>query len=477
MSDNQNYMDTTVFEYFKNICNIPHGSGNERAIADHVESFAKERGLYVYRDSLDNVFIRRPASKGFEERPAVLLQGHLDMVCEKLPELEHDFLRDPIVTQERDGWLYAKGTTLGADDGVAVAIMLALLDDKDFEGPVLECLFTSGEETALVGASGFDYSLIGARRMINLDTECEGEAVAGSAGGVRCRVVRELELEKCDSEKKMLKLTVGGLKGGHSGTDISLGRISACVAMSKLLKLLGDKISLCEINGGNMDNAIARDCVAIVACDDEAAVRTVVGDYEMMLKAKASEDDSGLFITVDSVENTGHIMSQELAEAVISLSNELAHGVYAMSRDLEGLVESSGNFASFKNNDGKLVITMSFRSSVAASLASMKESLVEKAGRYGFEVSFEGEYPGWQYVPDSPMIAIFKDSYKRLSGAVGRVVAIHAGLECGLIKANIPDMDILSVGPTIEDAHTPNEHVEIGSVIRLYELVRVMINE
>lgn len=472
---NTDYKNAPAYKFFESICRIPHGSGNEKAIADYVEAFAKDRGLYSYRDSFDNVLIKRAATPGYENKPAVLLQGHLDMVCEKVPGLEFDFLKDAIQTEERDGWLYAKSTTLGADDGAAVAIMLAILDDKDYKSPAIECLFTTSEETALVGATNFDYTKIDARRMINIDTEEEGEAVAGSAGGVRCRITRKLEREALTDGVKAVKITVGGLKGGHSGTDIALGRTSACVTMSKILKLLGDKITLVKILGGNMDNAIARDCVATVVCDDTAPVFDIVRDYETTLKAKVTEDDSAVFVTAEEV-SADSVMTKELSISVVALANELLHGVYAMSRDMEGLVESSANFASFKEINGEIMITMSCRSSVAASLANMKETIEEKARANGFEVEFEGEYPGWQYCPDSELIQIFKETYKKTSGEEGRVVAIHAGLECGLIKAAIPDMDILSIGPTIRDAHTPNEHMEIGSFIRLYDLVREMIN-
>lgn len=472
---NTDYKNAPAYKFFESLCKIPHGSGNEKAIADYVEDFARERGLYSYRDSFDNVLIKREASAGYENRPAVLLQGHLDMVCEKVPGLEFDFLKDPILTEERDGWLYAKSTTLGADDGAAIAIMLAILDDKEYKSAALECLFTTSEETALVGATNFDYSKINARRMINIDTEEEGEAVAGSAGGVRCRMVRKAERDALSDSASAVKITIGGLKGGHSGTDIALGRTSACVAMSKLLKLLGDRITLVKILGGNMDNAIARDCTAVVKCDDTAAVCDTIRDYETTMKAKVTEDDSALFISAEEA-SVDTVMTDELSGALITLANSIQHGVYAMSKDMEGLVESSANFASFKEANGEIILTMSCRSSVAASLANMKETIEEKANENGFEVKFEGEYPGWQYCPDSELIRIFKETYRKTSGQEGRVVAIHAGLECGLIKSAIPDMDIISVGPTIRDAHTPNEHMEIGSFIRLYDLVREMIN-
>ncbi len=469
------YKNTSIYKLFEEICKIPHGSGNEKALADYIEKFAKERGHYTYRDSFDNVFVRREATNGCENKPAVLLQGHTDMVCEKVPGLEFDFLSDAIQTCERDGYLYANGTTLGADDGAAVAIMLAILDDRDFSAPAIECLFTTSEETALVGATNFDYSKVKARRMINIDTECEGEAVAGSAGGVRCRIIRKAQRVSPEDGAEAVKITVGGLKGGHSGTDIALGRTSACVTMAKLLKLLGDKVTVCEIRGGNMDNAISRDAYAVVLTKDIKAVLDTVRDYETTLKAKVTDDDKNVFVTAEKTEVT-ETMTKELSDATIALSNEINHGVYAMSRDMENLVESSANFASFKEIDGNIIITVSCRSSVAASLASMKESLKEKANAHGFEVSFEGEYPGWQYEPESELITIFKNEYKKLSGVEGRVVAIHAGLECGLIKSAIPDMDIISVGPTINDAHTPNENMEIGSFIRTNDLVRAMIN-
>ena len=272
-----------------------------------------------------------------------------------------------------------------------------------------------------------------------------------------------------------VKITVGGLKGGHSGTDIALGRTSACVTLAKILKLLGDKITVCEIRGGNMDNAISRDAYAVVATSDVKAVLDTVSDYETTLRAKVIDDDKNVFVTAEKTEVTD-TMTKELSDAIIALANEINHGVYAMSRDMENLVESSANFASFKEIDGKVIITASCRSSVAASLSSMKETIKEKANTHGFEVSFEGEYPGWQYEPESELITIFKNEYKKLSGAEGRVVAIHAGLECGLIKSAIPDMDIISVGPTINDAHTPNENMEIGSFIRTNDLVKAMIN-
>lgn len=326
MSVYQSYKDAPAYKYFERICEIPHGSGNEKALADYIEAFAKERGLYSYRDSFDNVFIRKEASAGYESRPAVLLQGHIDMVCEKKPEVEFDFLRDGIRIKEKDGCLYADGTTLGADDGAAVAIMLAILDDKAFKAPVIECLFTTSEETSLVGATNFDYSKISARRMINIDTECEGEAVAGSAGGVRCRITRSIEREELSTDAKCAKITLGGLKGGHSGTDIGLGRLSACVAMSKLLKLLGDKITLVSILGGNMDNAIARDCTAVVISADTESLKATASDFEAMLKAKANDEDNGLFITVEESDTVSEAITSDMSRDTIALANEINHG-------------------------------------------------------------------------------------------------------------------------------------------------------
>ena len=470
------YKNIPAYRFFEKICSIPHGSGNEKGLADYVEAFAKSKGYYCYHDEFNSVLVRKPARKGRENEAPVLLQGHLDMVCEKNADTEFDFLKDGLKIVEKDGYIWADGTTLGADDGAAVAIMLSILDDDGFDAPEIECLFTTGEETGLVGAINFDYSKIKSRRMINLDTECDGEAIAGSAGGVRCRLTRKLEYSESDVNGKFLKIKIGGLKGGHSGCDIHLGRISACQTAARLLKLLGDKISLCGIVGGNMDNAIARECEIWVATDDQSFVKAVCSDFEATLKAKANTEDENVYINVTEttekpVFNTG------FSKAVNELTENLLHGVYAMSRDMEGLVESSSNFASLKEIDGDLVITVSLRSSVANSLVAMKEKLSEIAKQNGFVAVFESEYPGWQYDPESKLARIYLESYKEVSGREGRVTAIHAGLECGLVKSQISDIDIISIGPNIYDIHTPNEHMEIESFVRFNDLLRIMINK
>ncbi len=469
------YKNIPAYRFFEKICTIPHGSGNEKGLADYVESFAKGKGYYCYHDEYDCVLVRKPASKGRENEAPVLLQGHLDMVCEKNADTKFDFLTDGLKLVERDGYIWADGTTLGADDGAAVAIMLSILDDDNFDAPEIECLFTTGEETGLIGAINFDYSKIKSRRMINLDTECDGEAIAGSAGGVRCKLTRKLEYS--DSEGgKTLEIKIGGLKGGHSGCDIHLGRISACQTAARLLQLLGERVTLCGIVGGNMDNAIARECVITVRTEDEAAVRSVCGDFAATLAAKANEEDKNVYINVTEC-NESKAFSRDFENAVTSMIPSFLHGVYAMSRDMDGLVESSSNFASLKETDGELVITVSMRSSVADSLASMKEKTAELAKAAGFDVTFESEYPGWQYDPESKLAKIYLDSYKEVSGREGRVTAIHAGLECGLVKSQIPDMDIISIGPNIYDIHTPNEHMEIESFVRFNDLLRIMVNK
>ncbi len=470
------YKSTSAYRFFEEICRIPHGSGNEKALADYVEAFARNKGFYCYHDEFDSVLVRKPASKGREDEKSILLQGHLDMVCEKNADTDFDFLKDGLKLVERDGYIWADGTTLGADDGAAVAIMLSILDDENFDAPEIECLFTTGEETGLIGAINFDYSLIKSRKMINLDTECDGEAIAGSAGGVRCRLTRKIEYAEVAQKTKNYKIKIGGLKGGHSGCDIHLGRISACQTAARLIKLLGDKITLCKINGGNMDNAISRECEIYIKSDDIDAVESVCSDFESTLRAKANEEDKNICIRVTESDNAPEF-TQSFSEDLCRLISSVLHGVYAMSRDMEGLVESSSNFASLKEIDGNLVVTVSMRSSVAESLKSMKEKTEEIAGHCGFDVSFESEYPGWQYDPESRMAQIYLESYREVSGREGRVTAIHAGLECGLIKSQIPDIDIISIGPNIYDIHTPNEHMEIESFVRFNDLLRIMVNK
>ena len=474
MKLNSDLSNSSAYNFFKQICKIPHGSGNEQGLADYIENFARERGLYCYRDAYNSVLIRKPANKRHGE--SVLLQGHLDMVCEKNAGVDFDFLKDGIIPVERGGFLYASGTTLGADDGVAVALMLSLLDDKSFEAPEIECLFTTGEETSLVGAMNFDYSRIKSRKMINLDTEKEGEAVAGSAGGVRCKITCKPEFVQAASGEKTYTIKIGGLKGGHSGCDINAGRLSACVLGAKLLRLLGDKVGICAFTGGNMDNAIARECEITVNTCDEKHVFDIARDFETTMKAKACKEDAGLYIKVEGTDNISNSYTPQFSSAFVNLINEIPHGVSAMSRDMEGLVESSSNFASVKRAGEDVIISVSMRSSVEQSLAAMKDSVRAKAESSGFETKFDGEYPGWQYDPDSQITQAFRICYKKLTGADGRVEAIHAGLECGVVKSRIPDMDIVSIGPNIYDIHTPNERLDIGSFLRFTELVRMMID-
>ncbi len=476
MSEITAYKSSEAFKYFEEICKIPHGSGNEKAIADYIVDFAKKRGLYVYRDTYNNVFIRKNAHPLCEDKPAILLQGHTDMVCEKNADTDFDFSKEPLRLEEKDGYLYAKGTTLGADDGVAVALMLAFLDDLTLKAPMLECLFTTGEETALIGASNFDYSQISARRMINLDTECEGEAVAGSAGGVRCVLGAKPEYSE-GKHGEALEICVGGLKGGHSGTDIHLGRMSATVLASRLLKLICDKVLLVNFAGGNMDNAIARECKFTVYTQHKDAVTATVKDYAASLSSKAVKEDLGYSIEICKSESEDLAYTDDFKNRFTELAGEIFHGVCAMSRDLEGLVESSSNFACVKTVDDKLAITVSMRSSVEAMLDAMIEKLSMSAEKYGFNIALSGRYPGWEYDPKSKMAELFKQCYKEMSGRDGKVTLIHAGLECGLVKSNISDMDIVSIGPTIHDIHTPNERLDIMSFLAFERLVRAMLEK
>lgn len=463
---------SAAFGYFCEISAIPRGSGNEAAIAAYIENFAKAHGLYVMRDLSNSVLVRRPAAAGFEKLPSVLLQGHTDMVCEKTPDSNHDFLKDGIKVIVDGNVIRADRTTLGGDDGAAVAVMLALLADESFAAPTLECLFTSGEETALVGASNFDYSNISARRMINLDTEGEGEAIAGSAGGVRVRITSRPEYETAPESMHIVSFELGGLFGGHSGCEINAGRLSACAEGVRFLNSQG--VRLCEISGGNMDNAIAREFSAKVAVADPEAFGRAATEFERGLLSRATEADRGLFVKT-SPASSDRVMTARSSDSVLEFAAGVFHGVYSMSKDMEGLVQTSANLASFKNSGGELTITVSARSSVDAELEKLKAELAERAKAFGLSVSFEGQYPGWQFDPDSRLARVFLREYKKQTGKDGRVNAVHAGLECGIIKSAIPDMDIISIGPNMYDIHTPNERMEADSFLRFETLVRMMI--
>ena len=459
-----------VFYYFEELSAIPRGSGNEEAASRFVESFARGLGLEAIRDGKNNVFVKAPASKGCESAPTVLLQGHLDMVCEKNEGTVHDFERDGIKLVLDGDTVSADGTTLGADDGVAVAIMMAILEDKNCVHGPLECLFTTEEETGLGGMKAFDKSLVEAEYMLNLDSEDDDTATVACAGGVRTDfVISDIPKEPVGS-KVTLKVT--GLAGGHSGADIHLGRTNAIKYAFSLLEGLTD-VKLISVEGGSKDNAIPRECRIEFSCDDAREAPSVIA--ENASARTLSPEDSGAKVEARFESGRFHAFAEKYSREVISLVSALPFGPLAMSKEVEGLVETSSNVGIIRSGDDFVKITSSSRSSVSASLDEIESSFSALASRLGASASHRDRYPGWAPTHDSKLQRIYRGAYVDLFGAEPKIVGIHAGLECGLIKEAVPRLDIVSTGPNARDIHTPDETLSVKSTEKIYRLTKEIL--
>ena len=467
-----------VLYYFREISKIPRGSGNEAAISAYVEAFAQERGFFCRRDEANNVFIRRPAAPGYEEHMPVVLQGHMDMVCEANAGVQHDFLHDPIEILENGDILTANGTTLGADDGVAVAIMLALLDKTDFIAPAIECIFTTDEETGMSGMRAFDTSVVKGRQMINLDSAGEGEATVACAGGVRTLFTLQSERTPLYDAESLYTLSITGLAGGHSGEDIHLGRTMAALAVVRILSVLDSEcgVRLVRIDGGSKDNAIMRECTAVFASAADANI--LHGAFDKIVKTIRSElvaEDRGCVIELTAAAYDWSPMTKKCSDKVLYLLRSLPFGVREMSRQIPGLVETSANCGIARTTASAVEITVSSRSSVDSKLDDMEDRLRALGVLTGAVVVHRNRYPGWAFREGAALQKIYLDTWKSLFDSDARVLGIHAGLECGLFMEKVPDMDIISIGPDVRNLHCPDELVTISSMERLYALVLAML--
>jgi dipeptidase D len=471
------YNPQKALAYFEELCKIPHGSGNEEQVAKYIESFAKERGLFVIRDKNNNVFIRKEATKGYENVPAYLLQGHTDMVCAKLTSSSHDFEKDALDLYVEDGWLRARGTTLGGDDGIAVAFMLALLDGEISEHPTLECLFTVEEETGLGGAESFDYSVVTAKNMINLDSESEREVCAGCAGGVRSKLDFKPVLE--ESSGDVITLSVDGLFGGHSGVEINCGRANAIVMVANILKEISaeQEIALVSIIGGEKDNAIPRMCEAKFVVEDSSRAVAIIEALDEKIRERLVDEDKELKISLDIENDLESVPTLAESSKLISMLNDIQVGVLRMSDHLEGLVEFSRNLGVIEVNSDGAYITYSSRSAKEEQIDLSVEQVNEKATDIGANVRHTGRYPGWDFLPESDLRDAYVRKYKEIMGKDVQTVVIHAGLECGIIKSRIPDMDIISIGPNMRNIHTPDEALQLESCERLFEVLKAVLTD
>ena len=469
------YSPEKVLAYFEELCKIPHGSGNEEAVARYIESFAGERGLFCIRDEKNNVFIRKEATEKYKDCGAYLLQGHTDMVCAKLSSSNHDFDHDALDLYMEDGWLRARGTTLGGDDGIAVAFMLALLDGELEEHPTIECLFTVEEETGLGGAESFDYSVVTAKKMINLDSESEDEVCAGCAGGVRSKIdiapVTEL------SSGDVITLSIDGLFGGHSGVEINCGRANAIIMTVNVLAEIAREqpIALISITGGEKDNAIPRMCNARFVVENSASAIAVIERMDAEIREKLCDEDKNLKISLSVEDDVEEIKTLCKSDELISVIKELKVGVLAMSAHLDGLVEFSRNLGVIDVNRDGIYITYSSRSSKEEQIDSSVAEVDAAFAPFGAQVRHTGRYPGWDFLPESELRDAYVRKFKEIMGKDVHTVVIHAGLECGIIKSRIPDMDIISIGPNMRNIHTPDEALELDSCARLFEVLKAVL--
>lgn len=464
------YENKRVFEIFEDLCAIPHGSGNEAGIADYIESFVSRLGLECVRDLTGNVFVRKGACKGYENIPGVLLQGHMDMVCEKNAGVEHDFERDGLDLFVENGLLGARGTSLGGDNGIAVAMMLALLETNAH--PMLECLFTVEEETGLAGAKGFDCSQITAKRMINLDSEEENTVTAGCAGGVRTEIVFDFNKVDLQTEREAVEIKISGLSGGHSGADINTGRANALVLLSRILQRVASeqKVWLDEIFGGGKDNAIARESSAVLLCEDTERFIATARDEESNIRKELCSLDSEFCVSFGT-RTASRCFRLKDTKKIIGFMSLVKTGVLKSSNQIDGLVEYSRNLGIAQTDGGRVNLTLSSRSSLESQIDLSCRELDMLASVTGAQSRHYSRYPGWEYAPDSQLREDYLDTYQSLYGSRPEVVVIHAGLECGIISSKTQGLDIISIGPDMYDIHSPAERLSLASCEKIWKVL------
>jgi dipeptidase D len=464
----------TIWSYFLELSKIPRGSKNEAAAANWVADQAKALGCEVERDQVGNVIIRKRATPGREGRPTTCLQAHVDMVCEKNEGTDHDFTKDPIQVLRDGDLLRAKGTTLGADNGIGVAAALAVLASKDIAHGPLEVLVTIDEETGLTGADGLQPGVLKAKFLVNLDSEEEGFLTIGCAGGEDTIVTRKLIRSAIPAGSRAFRLKVFGLKGGHSGIDIHAGRGNAIRILAQVLGALKPVFSLglASIKGGNKRNAIPREASATILLQpaQEQAFRTALATHEAHWKAALGAHDPGLHLALEPGEAT-QVMSGPDADALIRLLLALPHGVEAMSPDIPGLVQTSTNMGVIDTREDEAEVNLLTRSSINASKSALSERIAATCALGGFTSQVTGGYPGWKPEPKASLVQVVQDANQAVFGKPLEVMAIHAGLECGLIGEKYAGMEMVSFGPSMWDVHTPDEHVSVPSVGNFWKLL------
>ncbi len=471
-----------VLYYFEEISKIPRPSYHEKAVSDYLVEFAKSHELEYIQDENYNVIIIKPATAGYEDKPAIVIQGHMDMVCEKTADCDKDMEKEGLDLVLDGDILSARGTTLGGDDGIAVAYALALLEDDSLKHPRLEVVITVAEEVGMDGARSVDVSPLQGRLFLNIDCEMEGRCLASCAGGGTVHVKLPVKRKEFDKDFDYYRITVGGGKGGHSGVEIDKGIANATMLLGRVLRRVDNRCAggwrLLSLTGGSKDNAIPREASAVIGIDRGfVKLQAIIDEESRAISSEFSATDPGLFVSCETANRDFAPMDEESTKKVLLVLSSMPNGVRRMSRDIEGMVETSLNMGITATLGDEVEFGFAIRSSVASAYTALKEKVVYIGERLGAEVSVNGEYPAWEFVSDSPLREKMISVYRDMTGKELKVEAIHAGLECGLFAGKMPGLDAVSFGPDIWDIHTPDEHMSVSSVGRVYEFVRKVIEE
>lgn len=480
MSEIQQLQPQLLWKWFDQICAIPHPSYHEEALANFIVNWAKEKQFFVERDDVGNILIRKPATKGMENRPSVVLQAHLDMVPQANEDTPHNFQTDPIQPYIEGEWVTAKGTTLGADNGIGLASALAALEAENLAHPELEVLLTMTEEQGMEGAIGLRPNWLKSQLMINTDTEENGEIYIGCAGGINADLTIPVQ-QTANPYANSYQLVLKGLRGGHSGVDIHTGRVNAIKTLVRFLAHLNQhyphiEFAISQLNGGSVRNAIPREAFVTLSIDgDVAPLQSAVENFAVLLKTELAIAEPNLNLFLQPVEKTAQIFDRTSQNNVINLLNALPNGVIRQSDAVKNVVETSLSVGVINTEADQINATILIRSLIESGKHSVQETLTSLAELSGASVIFSGDYPGWEPQPDSPLLALTHKIYADILGYEPEIKVIHAGLECGLLKKIYPNLDVVSIGPTIINAHSPDEKVHIPAVQTYWELLTKML--
>lgn len=477
----ENLQPERVFYYFEELTRIPRCSGEEKKVSDYLVDFAKEHNLDVIQDEALNIIIKKPGTSGFENSPKVILQGHMDMVCEKESSVEHDFSKDPIELRVEGDYIMANGTTLGADNGIAAAMCMAILESKDIPHPPLEVLLTTSEETGMDGAIALDPASIEGKILINIDSEEEGKLLVSCAGGERDKIEIPIEWENVDDSFISYSIVIKGLKGGHSGMEINEGRGNANVLMGRVLAEIKKDVDfrLVSIHGGTKTNAIPREAKSamVISSKDEERFKEIVIKMENTFKNEYKSSDPKVVIEIGKHNGAQKVFSCDSTSKMVAALLLIPNGVQTMSKEMKGLVESSNNLGIVTTLENSVTFESSLRSSVRSLKEKMANQMELIANLTGGNWQCYAAYPEWEYTVDSYIREIFQRVYREMTGEEIEISSIHAGLECGLFKEKFGDMDMVSFGPNMYGVHTPDEKLSISSTKRTWELLLNVLKE